>query len=264
MINEIYKMLKKEYPGSRYEFCPPWYLNEFIDRSRGYAEQYFRDLIPQIPADVAIIWTGNTVRSLSYDFADIERYRKLIGRYPMLWDNTLYARRLTGKYGGYAAYYPGKVRMCNIFEPYDIYLPRDFYKYNDGREIYQNGGTYMEYQKIKYITVADYEWNNNAYQADFSLWKALVTRFGKKNAVNLLQFNDNYYSLVAMTMRMERDGVQQQTVAKAKKFSAAAQKILATLTKELPGNKTLVAELRGLMKGQMKKYDKILQLKITK
>ena len=257
VINEIYDMLEAEYPGARFEFCPPWYLNEFIDRSRGHAEQYFRDLIAQIPEDVAIIWTGNTVRSLSYDMADIERYRELIGRYPMLWDNTLYARRLEGSYGGYPGLYPGKVRMCNIFEPYDIYLPKDFHEYNDGKHIYQNGGSHLEYQKIKYITVADYEWNTGAYDPDFSLWKALYTQFGKEIAVKLLEFNDNYYGLVDMTMRIEREGKSEEYVSKAEKYRATAENLLDELSRMPAMNMVLVDELRVWQQEQVGKYSKL-------
>ena len=65
-------------------------------------------------------------------------------------------------------------------------------------------------------------------------------------------------------MRLEREGVQQQTVAKANNFSAAAQKILATLNHELPGNATLVEELGGWLKNQTKKYGKVLQASADK
>ena len=55
----------------------------------------------------------------------------------MLWDNTIYARFLTDGYGGYPALYPSHFsRMCNLFEPYDITVPKDFYKDNDGEQIY--------------------------------------------------------------------------------------------------------------------------------
>ena len=109
IINEIYSWMNKNYPGTHLEFCPPWYLNEFIDRSEGRAESYFRELTMQIPKDVTIIWTGPTVRSLVIDDADIDRYKNLIGRYPMLWDNTIYARFITEGYGGYPARYSGEI-----------------------------------------------------------------------------------------------------------------------------------------------------------
>ena len=140
VINRLKAWIDRDYPGTRFEFCPPWYLNEFIDRSEGKAEIYMKELTALIPQEIAIIWTGPTVRSLSVDMADLRRYRDLIGRWPMLWDNTLYARNLeTEVYGGYTTYYPGKVRMCNLFEPLDTDRPADFHELNDGRHMYVNG-----------------------------------------------------------------------------------------------------------------------------
>lgn len=262
MINELYTWLSIDYQGTRFEFCPPWYLNEFIDKSRGKAEQYFEDLMLQIPEDVAIIWTGNTVRSLSHDMADIERYRKLIGRYPMLWDNTLYARGLTGNYGGYARYYPGKVRMCNLFEPLDLFLPQDFYKYNHGAHMYTNGSAFSETYKIKYSTVADFEWNNNDYEADFSLWKVLLSQFGKDLALKLLEFNDAYYGLVDMCMRIERTDDDNIFIRRGKDFIAALNSSYAVIDKSLPDNRKLAAELHDFREKQIKIYDKLASGKI--
>jgi len=113
VINELKQWIDRQYPGTRLEFCPPWYSNEHIDRSQGKAENYFRDLTFQIPPEVAIIWTGPTVRSLSIDMADLYRYRSLIGRWPMYWDNTLYARKHEGPhYGGYPAEYRFYFSAC--------------------------------------------------------------------------------------------------------------------------------------------------------
>ena len=101
VINSLKQWIEGNYPETRFEFCPPWYSNEHIDRSDGKAEIYFKELIFQIPPDVAVMWTGPTIRSLSIDMADLNRYRSLIDRWPMIWDNTLYARNLeTKRYGG--------------------------------------------------------------------------------------------------------------------------------------------------------------------
>ena len=114
-------------------------FNDGSNMNIGRAENYFNELIPAIPKEIAIIWTGPTVRSLSYDTIDFEKYTRLIGRKPMIWDNTLYARALESDYGGYAA------RMCNLFEPYDVYVPENFYQYVDGPNMYVNGSASSEF-----------------------------------------------------------------------------------------------------------------------
>ena len=258
VINYLKQWIDSEYPGTRLEFCPPWYANEHIDRSDGKAENYFRDLVFQIPQDIAIIWTGPTVRSLSIDMADLNRYRNLIGRNPMLWDNTLYARsHESPNYGGYPAHYPGKIRMCNLFEPYDAYRPGGFERYNDGRQMYINGSAYSEVYRIKFATVADYEWNTAAYIPERSLWKALVKNYGKPGAEQLLRFNDAYYGAYEMVLQLESKGKRPQYVKAAEKFLKDMRDYLTNISALLPDQTRLVQELRHYLNNQEKRLAEI-------
>lgn len=255
VINELYKWLETDYPGTRFEFCPPWYLNEFIDKSHGKAEAYFSDLKAMIPEDVAIVWTGNTVRSLSIDNADIFRYKQLIGRNPMLWDNTLYARSMSGKYGGYPSQYPEKATLCNIFEPLDITVPAQFYQYNDGPHMYVNGDAYSDPYKIKFMTVADFEWNSDAYNADFSLWKALLKTYGKEYALKLMVFNDTYYKLMQHTAAIDAFvGTEKDNKASGDDLVKNLSNQYNEIAKGLELQKKLVAELRVLKDEQIRLY----------
>jgi len=261
IINRLKQWIDKEYPGTRFEFCPPWYSNEHIDRSQGKAEIYFKELTFQIPDDVAIIWTGPTIRSLSVDMADLNRYKSLIGRWPMFWDNTLYARNLeTQRYGGYTTYYPGKVRMCNLFEPYDTYRPKSFQKYNDGRQMYINGDAYTEVYKIKYATVADYQWNTTAYNPELALWKVLYRRYGPALAEELLRFNDAYYGLYDMFLRMDFEGVNDTYIKNGKIFLKDLENCLHTISQALTGNQSLLKELENYRDRQKNRLEKFSQL----
>ncbi len=258
VINRLKQWIDANYPGTRFEFCPPWYTNEFIDRSEGRAEVYFSELIDQIPPEVAIVWTGPTVRSLSIDTADLNRFASLIQRWPMLWDNTLYARNIESRrYGGYTSHYPGKVRMCNLFEPYDTYKPKDFHNTDDGGHLFINGDAFSEIYKIKFATVADYEWNTAAYDPELSLWKILTTTYGPECAKELLYFNDAYYALYDMCLRMEYMGVS-QTALKSGAIS------LGELTRRLQRISTLLTaahplpkELAAMRDKQAKRFQKL-------
>ncbi len=258
VINELKQWIDREYPGTRLEFCPPWYSNEHIDRSQGKAENYFKDLIFQIPPEVAIIWTGPTVRSLSIDMADLYRYKTLIGRWPMIWDNTLYARNHESRnYGGYPAHYPGKLRMCNLFEPYDTYLPKAFQKYNDGRQMYTNGAASSEVYKIKYATVADYQWNTAAYNPELALWKVLLKNYGRPAAEQLLYFNDAYYVVYEMCLRLESEGMKPEYVKNAEKFLANMRDSLMHTSELVPGQTQLLKELKQYLNKQEKRLAEI-------
>jgi hypothetical protein len=257
VINRLKAWLDSDHPGTRFEFCPPWYANEFIDRSEGKAEIYLQELTARIPPDVAAVWTGPTVRSLSLDLADLRRYRSLIGRWPMFWDNTLHARNLeTTVYGGYTAHYPGKVRLCNLFEPLDADRPAGFHELNDGRHIYMNGAADSEIYRIKFATVADYEWNTSAYEPERSLWKALVRAYGHESAVEILFFNDAYYGLYEMCMRME---VKDQRQAEYGRRGAAWLERLDgswfKLNRLLPAGHALLGELAAYRDRQKSRFE---------
>ena len=252
MINKLYDNLNRDYKGLRFEFCSPWYLNEFIDRSRGKAEAYFRDLNEMIPDDVSMVWTGPTVRSLSYDMADIERYKKVTGRKSMVWDNTLYARGLEGVYGGYPAYYPGKAQLCNLFEPYDVLVPENFQNFLDGSHMYVNGSAFSEIYKIKYATVADFEWNTKDYNPELSLWKVLVSKFGRGTARHLLEFSDAYYELIGFVKsnNKEKTGLFNKDLDKTVRI----KKLYKELQDGLLVNPKLLQELAEYKTKALKAY----------
>ena len=261
MMNELKTWMDANYPGMRLEFVPAPYLNEFVDYGRGTAESFFRDLTSHLSKDIAIIWTGNTVRSLVYDQADLKRYTDLIKKKPMLWDNTPYARDIA-----FPGYYPGKTVMCNLFEAYDIMVPKDFSKVMDS-DIYLNGVDFEERYNIKFATFADFTWNNNDYQPDFSLYKALVGNFGKDGALKLLKFNDYLYKYVSkyveIRVGMERASKENPYEIKAsdKKEASELLTLINASFKELEksiSNKRLLDQLRGSMTGYINNYEKIL------
>jgi hypothetical protein len=260
VINQLKQWLDVEYPGTRLEFCPPWYSNEHVDRSRGQAEQYFKDLAFQIPRDVAIVWTGPTIRSLSIDMADLYRFKLLIGRWPMIWDNTLYARYLKSKrYGGYPTYYPGKVKLCNLFEPFDTYRPDNFQNYSDSGRMYTNGAAYSEVYRIKYATVADYEWNTAAYDPELSLWKVLCRLYGPACAKELLLFNDAYYDVDEVCLKMEAEGANAGYIKRGDQSLRKMDELIAGISAALPGPGPLVKELQNYRQEQEKWFEQLSQ-----
>ncbi|HEV2480558.1 MAG TPA: beta-N-acetylglucosaminidase domain-containing protein [Puia sp.] len=195
LANRTKRWIDDHYKGVRFEFIPPPYNNRFIDNGRGTAEPYFRDLDAHLDSNIAMVWTGNTVRSLSYDLADIRRATRLYGRKPMIFDNTPYARFVEIANGGYPINYPARSSLCNIFEPFDIQYPDSFATYLDSR-YYSNLNGFGDIDKLKYLSFADFTWNPGAYNPDFALFKSLVRYVGRKNAPLLLQFNAAYYDLV--------------------------------------------------------------------
>ena len=204
LINEIYLWLRANYPKANFEVVLPYYNNIFVDKSAGRGYEYLRQVSASIPEDISIVWTGPVVRSLYIDDVDVKRYMGFINnRIPMLWDNTLYARFIDSGYGYWKRYYVGKSRMLSLFEPYDISLPKSFEKLNHKKSMYINSALNNLYY-VKFLTVADYEWNTDKYDPEKSIWKSLNKLYGYRGALALIEFNDIYYKLHDLKMRKKK------------------------------------------------------------
>ena len=107
------------------------------------------------------------------------------------------------------------------------------------------------------MTVADFEWNTNAYNADYSLWKALYTSFGNETAKELLLFNDKFYELVEYCKRLESEGKSDALISKTNNIVEELNRINEVLQKELTENKTLAGEIETFKNEQIKKLKAI-------
>jgi hypothetical protein len=261
LLNKLQAWLDSAYGKIRLEFVPPQYNNFFSDYTRGTAESYFHDLTNHLDPRIVIVWTGNTIRTLSYDAADIYRYTDMIGRKPMVWDNSPYARIVERPNGGYPFNYPSKSLLCNLFEPFDIQYPDHFSSYLDS-SYYSNLGGFGATAKIKYLTFADFSWNNKDYNPDFSLYKALVRYVGRDNGRLLLNFNEAYYQFVSHwgNLRMEKahdPGYQCTTeeMQQANKVIAQLNAAFETI-KKMP-QKDLVVQLEGVIKTKVNDWNNL-------
>jgi hypothetical protein len=150
--------------------------------------------------------------------------------------------------------------MCNLFEPYDTFRPEGFQKYNAGRQMYTNGAAYSEIYRAKYATVADYEWNTSAYNPELALWKVLCRMYGSAGAKELIRFNDAYYGVYEMCLRMENDSTKNEYIKKGKKFLDDMDNCLLSISKELPGKERLLSELKKFRNRQNKRFKKLTRV----
>jgi hypothetical protein len=122
--------------------------------------------------------------------------------------------------------------------------------------MYVNGPAGSEIYRIKYATVADYQWNSETYNPEFSLWKALTTAYGPAGAQDILLFNEAYYGLYEMCMRMEREeGSIEGYVRQGGAWLERLDESLSKLMRQLPAGHALVKELTAHRNRQKSRFD---------
>ena len=122
--------------------------------------------------------------------------------------------------------------------------------------MYVNATADTEVYRIKFATVADYEWNTSAYVPELSLWKALVQAYGPVCAKEVLAFNDAYYGLYEVCMRMEREaGAREEYGRRGGAWLARMDQSLSSLQQQLPPGHPLVRELEGYRDRQRQRFE---------
>jgi len=77
-------------------------------------ENYLRELGEKLDRGIQVVWTGPGTRSLTITKGDIHGYTQVLGRAPILWDNTLYAHRSAYGYDARHPYYLFDLFQSNI------------------------------------------------------------------------------------------------------------------------------------------------------
>jgi hypothetical protein len=100
--------------------------------------------------------------------------------------------------------------------------------------------------KIRIATAADYMWNTRTYDPDLSLWKVLVSRYGREAAMNLYQFNESYMTLFGSLTALKNDSGNQRYARQIKDQLEVMQETLAILDGLIPNHPRLLNELKTL------------------
>ena len=229
-----------------FEFIPPWYANELVDQSRGQGEQYLRDLADNIPDQVSILWSGPSKQSYSVDEADFHRYRALTDRKLVIWDNSLNTLPDILSDTSLSMSLSLKLRTLNVFEPYQVKFTGSSLPGSQAEKIIINSPLDSELMKIRIATAADYMWNTLTYDPDLSLWKVLVSRYGREAAMNLYQFNESYMTLLGSLTALKNGTGNQRHARQINDELEVMQETLAILDGLIPHNPRLLNELKSL------------------
>ncbi len=238
------------------EFIPPWYANEMVDQSRGQGEQYLRDLSGKLPDNITMLWSGPSPRSYSVDEADYHRFKELVGRELVLWDNSLNTIPEILGDTSLSMSLSLKLRTLNILEPYQVKITNPSIFGERAGKILINSPLDTELMKIRVATAADFLWNTRTYNPDLSLWKVLVSGYGTEAAMNLYHFNESYMVVLGSIAALRNDSGNQRHARQIKDQLEIMQETLETLEKQIPHNPRLINELRSLKMNLERRFEK--------
>ena len=241
--------IKNVYSGKKLEILLPIYNNEYVDYGNGRAEVFLNDMVSRFNNNLSYFWSGNSYHSLNNDNADLERMTSYLNKALIFWDNSIITRSETGNYSGYYPSYPGKIRLYNLFEPYDDENIKVILNRTNTNQIFFNGRVRSELDLIKFTTVADFSWNSRTYDPDMSLWKVLVSRYGSEAAMVLMILNDQYFSLVEVILKMKVEDQSHKLVKKG-------ETIISDLNISMDKLKSLLKESHPLTKELNRKIDR--------
>jgi hypothetical protein len=256
-VSTIGNIVCKEYAGKDFGILLPWYNNSLIDDSRGNAEVLIERIIPGFPDNIIYLWTGNSGYSLKSDNADLQRMKHYLKKMPVYWDNSVLTISRNMNMPEYYYHYPGKVRLYNIFEPYDNNNIEFIIENIDKEQIFFNGTVTSELDLIKFATIADFSWNTKTYDPDLSLWKILLSRYGLEAAKVLIFINDEYFSLKEIIINLNSAGLSQKLLKRGENIINNLNTELKKLASMLGESHPLTVELRNKTEHITREYNEL-------
>lgn len=249
-FNTLHKLAKKPSAISHIYFLPVFNDNALLHKSGIYGKHYFKDFYLNDNEPEILLWQGPAEYSFSIDGAEMARFQLETMKSLVWFDNTLTISKKsrTGKIS--TSLYPGKARLSSFFEPFQVDMKLDPNSFYNG-ECIINLPDFSAISQIRLATAADFLWNNEDYNPDFSIWKVLVNRYGKEGALELIRFNDTCHKLLYISMLAEIEGLSQ-------KLSRDGEDVIQNLNREWESITMLLASDVSLLNQLTDKKNQII------
>jgi hypothetical protein len=234
------KYLVQGSPNFPYLIIPPAFNNQLLDNME------YQMLTPIISDRIRCLYSGSSFFSVNTDDADIERFIAITGTKPVFMDNSMQMDTPWGHYNGSDPFYPGKIRMFNIFEPYGNAEIREHFSKLDTSLFFINKYAENEIDIIRLATAADFLWNSGSYSKYISLWKVLQSRYGAVVSRELIRYADQYGLMLEMILKLSEKEQTSRNLKIGQQILIALDKQVVSITTLLGQEHRLVKELRLL------------------
>jgi len=172
-------------------------------------------------------------------------------------DNSMQTVSKCARYGGSVPFYPHKLRLYNCFEPYgneELFYYKD--RINKNR-VFINQSVHSELEEIKILTALDFYWNMDAYDPDFSLWKILVSRYGRDVSKELIGFGDALAEMLEINLLLQQNDQVNKNYRSGTEALSSLKECLDRVAVGLGNSHPLLAELSALYTETKYSFEKL-------
>jgi hypothetical protein len=161
-------------------------------------------------------------------------------------DNSMLTSTVWGQYNGAFPFYPGKIRLFNIVEPFMNAGIRDHLDRLDKSIFWINQTAGTEFDIIRLATAADFMWNTHDYDPDYSLWKVLVSRYGEDAARELIHFANLNGMMLETELKLQKNEQIQRNLKIIRGDLAVMSVSARNLEKWLGSDHPLITDIRSV------------------
>jgi hypothetical protein len=191
-------------------------------------------------------YSGSSFFSVNTDDADFARYFSYTHSKPVFMDNSMRTSTQWGQYNGAYPYYPGKIRLFSIIEPFLNQDIRDHLGQLDSSMYWINLPARSEIDVIRLATAADFMWNTRDYDPDYSLWKILVSRYGADASRELIHYANQYGLMIETELKLQRNEQVQRNLKNIRQDLSVLSVSTRNLEKWLGSDHPLMKDIRSL------------------
>lgn len=174
------------------EFMPSFHSNVLLSKAL-YDPLHAMGILNIPYTDLPVIWSGYQFQSWEIDEADLLFYRQFVKQPLVFFDYSMLLRSSYLNYFANDSVYPYKLLTASLFEPFSNEILPEVYEEVDKIVVVANLNN--PFDRVRLLTASDYFWNPENYDPDLSLFRALVSEFGDKNAKRLVYLNDYYFKI---------------------------------------------------------------------
>jgi hypothetical protein len=236
IINQIANNLNGD---AQISFLPLWNNTKCIRKSQGKGELYLKELFRKIPDKVNYLWTGASTTPYILDETEIMYIKNIIDKNPLFYCKDIHPFSDAAKQNVYAQNYPGKLRTSSIFQQLNLDTPEDFSNITAEQSFIAEIKHNNSLDDIKLACFSDFLWNSNKYNSNYSLLKVLISKYGKKEAFALIEFNDIYKGLQEMLIKMNKLESTRKYIRSAEDYISKMNNQMKKLENLLDGTEIL-------------------------